>query len=237
MNQEELEQFIKPGKYLDNTGLRILINELKRYILENTGAGGFPIGAMTEYGGVAAPANWLLCDGSAVSRETYAALFAVIGTRYGAGDGSTTFNVPDFRETTPKGIGLTGNSSSHISSTGLTLGQFQDDRIQSHTHDMAHTHNISHRHTGTTDSMKGKLKALLGNYDAQLKPSIADYGFDNPDLDGVWNSTHKHTFTTTIQEGITSGAASTETTGTPTGRIGDTTEVKSLGVNYIIRYA
>lgn len=233
----QTEPVTKPGKYLDNTGLSILINEIKKYVLDNTGAGGFPIGAMTEYGGVTAPANWLLCDGSAVSRETYAALFAVIGTRYGAGDGSTTFNVPDFRETTPKGIGLTGNSSNHISSTGLTLGQFQDDRLQSHTHDMAHTHSITHRHTGTTDSMKGKLKALLGNYDVQLKPSISDYGFDNPDISGVWDGTHKHTFSTTTQEGITSGAASTETTGTPTGRIGDTTEVKSLGVNYIIRYA
>lgn len=237
MSQEELEQTIKPGKYLDDAGLSILINEIKRYVLENTGAGGFPIGAMTEYGGATAPANWLLCDGSAVSRETYAALFAVIGTRYGAGDGSTTFNIPDFRETTPKGVGLTSNSSSHINSTGLTLGQFQDDRLQSHTHDMQHTHSIVHGHSGTTRAMKGKLKALLGNYDASLKPSISDYGFDNPDVNGVWDGTHVHEFSITSQIPSISGPSSNENTGAPTERTGDTTEVKSLGVNYIIRYA
>src|SRR6185503_20590605 len=45
----------------------------------------------------AAPSGWLNCDGSAVSRTTYANLFAAIGTTFGAGDGSTTFNVPDLR--------------------------------------------------------------------------------------------------------------------------------------------
>lgn len=59
--------------------------------------GGVPVGAMMAYGGAAAPAGWLLCFGQAVSRTTYSALFAVLGTSYGAGDGSTTFNVPDKR--------------------------------------------------------------------------------------------------------------------------------------------
>lgn len=53
------------------------------------------VGIITEFGGAAAPTGWLLCDGAAVSRTTYAALFAVIGTGHGAGDGSTTFNVPN----------------------------------------------------------------------------------------------------------------------------------------------
>jgi microcystin-dependent protein len=55
----------------------------------------FPIGTIIDYGGGAAPTNWLLCDGSAVSRTTYNQLFDVIGTAYGAGNGSTTFNLPD----------------------------------------------------------------------------------------------------------------------------------------------
>lgn len=58
----------------------------------------FPTGGMMPYGGSVPPSSgWLLCDGSAVNRTTYAALFAVCGTTYGAGDGSTTFNVPDKR--------------------------------------------------------------------------------------------------------------------------------------------
>ena len=54
-----------------------------------------PIGSITPYSGISTPSNWLLCDGREVSRETYSQLFAVIGTSYGAGDGSTTFNLPD----------------------------------------------------------------------------------------------------------------------------------------------
>lgn len=53
-----------------------------------------PSGSVIDFGGYTAPTGWLLCDGSAVSRSTYAALFAVIGTQFGVGDGSTTFNLP-----------------------------------------------------------------------------------------------------------------------------------------------
>lgn len=56
-----------------------------------------PVGAVTDYAGTTAPSGWLLCYGQAVSRTTFAALFAAIGTTYGTGDGSTTFNLPDCR--------------------------------------------------------------------------------------------------------------------------------------------
>jgi microcystin-dependent protein len=56
-----------------------------------------PSGAMMDYAGATAPSGWLMCDGAAVSRTTYANLFAAIGTSYGVGNGSTTFNLPDFR--------------------------------------------------------------------------------------------------------------------------------------------
>ena len=56
-----------------------------------------PPGMLAPYAGKTAPSGWLLCDGSAVSRTTYADLFAVIGTTYGAGNGSTTFTLPDLR--------------------------------------------------------------------------------------------------------------------------------------------
>lgn len=82
-------------------------------------------GLIVDYGGTSAPSGWLLCDGSAVSRSTYSALFSAIGTNYGAGNGSTTFNVPDFRGRsgvgtgtgsglTARSIGATGGEETHV---------------------------------------------------------------------------------------------------------------------------
>jgi hypothetical protein len=62
-----------------------------------------PTGSIIMYGAAAAPGGYYLCEGAAISRSTYSALFGVIGTTYGAGDGSTTFNVPDFRDRAPYG--------------------------------------------------------------------------------------------------------------------------------------
>lgn len=62
-----------------------------------------PIGIISPYAGATAPTGWLLCDGSAVSRTTYANLFTLIGTTYGAGNGSTTFNIPDMVGRVPVG--------------------------------------------------------------------------------------------------------------------------------------
>jgi microcystin-dependent protein len=56
-----------------------------------------PIGAVMDYAGASAPNGWLFCYGQAVSRTTYSALFAALSTTYGSGDGSTTFNLPDYR--------------------------------------------------------------------------------------------------------------------------------------------
>jgi microcystin-dependent protein len=56
-----------------------------------------PPGAITAFGGGAAPDGWLLCDGAAVSRTVYSLLFTAIGTTYGAGDGTSTFNVPNLK--------------------------------------------------------------------------------------------------------------------------------------------
>jgi microcystin-dependent protein len=62
-----------------------------------------PVGTVLPYAGSSAPTNYLLCDGSAVSRTSYAALFAIVGTTYGVGDNSTTFNLPDLRGRIPAG--------------------------------------------------------------------------------------------------------------------------------------
>ncbi len=62
-------------------------------------------GVIQMYGGTTPPIGWLICDGSAVSRSAYSQLFAAIGTNWGVGDGSTTFNLPDLRGRTPIGAG------------------------------------------------------------------------------------------------------------------------------------
>ena len=75
----------------------------KAYV-DSTVLAAAPPGVILPYGGSSAPSGYLLCQGQAVSRSTYAALFAVLGTRYGAGDGSSTFNLPDMRGRVPVGF-------------------------------------------------------------------------------------------------------------------------------------
>lgn len=73
---------------------------------------GTPIGEVTDFAGAAAPDGWLFCAGQNVSRNTYASLFAVIGTTFGAGDGSTTFGLPDLRGRVVAGKDDMGGSGS-----------------------------------------------------------------------------------------------------------------------------
>jgi microcystin-dependent protein len=67
------------------------------------GSSATPAGTISLWGSDVAPANWLMCDGSDVSRTTYPSLFAAIGTKYGAGDGTTTFNLPNLKGKAPVG--------------------------------------------------------------------------------------------------------------------------------------
>ena len=83
----------------------------------NTGQNDAPAGAIVQFGGTTAPTNWLLCDGSAVSRAAWPSLYSAIGTTYGAGDGSTTFNVPDLR-----GRVAVGKDSATFSTLGFSGG-------------------------------------------------------------------------------------------------------------------
>ena len=72
-----------------------------------------PTGAMMDWPTTSAPTGWLICYGQAVSRTTYATLFGVIGTTFGVGDGSTTFNLPDYRGRTSAGVDNMGGSSAN----------------------------------------------------------------------------------------------------------------------------
>jgi microcystin-dependent protein len=87
-----------------------------------------PAGVMHQYAGATAPSGYLLCDGSAVSRTTYAALFAVLSTTYGSGDGSTTFTLPDMRGRMPMGAGT--GTGLNASGTGAPSGTAQTARTR-----------------------------------------------------------------------------------------------------------
>lgn len=95
-----------------NTSKKITLQTLRQLIT--------PAGVIQAYGGSSAPQGWLICDGSAVSRTTYAALYAAIGTAFGAGDGSTTFNLPN-----AKGRMLVGRDAAQtiFDTLGETGGQ------------------------------------------------------------------------------------------------------------------
>lgn len=106
-----------------------------------------PTGSILPYGGSSAPSGWLLCYGQAVSRTTYADLFAVIGTAFGAGDGSTTFNAPDLRGRFPLGAdNMGGTSANRVTATEAdNIGQgagaeshvLTVSELPSHTHPMS----------------------------------------------------------------------------------------------------
>ena len=93
------------------------------------GGGLIPSGAVFYFAASTAPTGYLKADGTAISRTTYADLFAVVGTTYGSGDGSTTFNLPDLR-----GEFLRGWDDSRGVDSGRTFGSNQADAITNHTH-------------------------------------------------------------------------------------------------------
>lgn len=104
-------------------------------------------GEIKMYGGSTPPPGWLLCDGSEVSREDYAALFAVIGTAYGEGNGVTTFNLPNFCGRTPVGAG-TGKDEEGNDLTARALG----DSGGEEKHTLTTSEIPAHTHSGTAKS-------------------------------------------------------------------------------------
>jgi microcystin-dependent protein len=100
------------------------------------GGGGMEIGTIFPYAGTVAPIGSFLCDGSAVSRTEYADLFAAIGTTWGVGDGSTTFNLPDLRGAFVRGTGSHGSETMADGNpfAGPAVGAFEDDQMQGHYH-------------------------------------------------------------------------------------------------------
>jgi microcystin-dependent protein len=146
-----------------------------------------PIGAVLPYAGSSAPTGWLLCYGQAVSRTTYAALFAVTSTTYGVGDGSTTFNVPDLRGRVPAGQDdMGGTSANRLTNPGTTVGGIDGDVLGgtggAETHQLttaqlaAHAHSTSPAASGVLSG--GGAAAASGSGSSALTLEIQSAGGD-----------------------------------------------------------
>ena len=106
---------------------------------QQKGNGLLNTGTIVPHGSSTAPSGFLSCDGSAVSRSTYADLYAVIGTTWGSGDGSSTFNLPDLRAAMIRGTGTHGSSTNGNSGAAFTrgnVGTLENDSVQAHGHDV-----------------------------------------------------------------------------------------------------
>jgi len=196
-----------------------------------------PIGAILEWPSNTIPTNWLLCNGQAVSRTDYSELFAVIGTTYGAGDGSTTFNVPDRRgniaigkndsDTDFNTLGKTGGAKkrtlvlANIPSHSHTFtGTAHTHTLNGHTHSVgAHSHGLN-SHTHSIPALSGTA-ASAGSHSHSVRSlaNAANTGGNNylrewsksgdTATNGVGSAgAHTHSVTTTAS---TSGKASGST--------------------------
>lgn len=125
---------------------------------------GNPTGSIIAYTMPTAPIGWLVCDGAIVSRAVYAALFSVIGETFGAGDGFTTFKLPDYRGAFLRGSGTGANGYS-----GPSTNSYQGDAIEQHNHGATVT-DPGHNHTQNSinDDFNG-----TGSYANYNTPSFA----------------------------------------------------------------
>ena len=160
------------------------------------------------YAGSTAPTGYLLCDGSAVNRTTYAALFAITSTTYGVGNGSTTFNLPDLRGRVPVGVdgaaarldasdalGNSGGAQKHTLVTGEMPVHQHDPGSFATSSDGAHTHTFSGNQI-TTNTATGGSNAIT---------TLVNNAGGNNDATTTSNGAHTHSVTSGTSGGAGSG--------------------------------
>jgi microcystin-dependent protein len=167
-----------------------------------------PTGSMQMFAAAAAPTGWVLCDGSAINRTTYSALFAVIGTTFGAGNGTTTFNVPDMRGRAPIGVGTGSGLTARAlaGEVGAETHALTEAQMPNHYHQMRGPNAITAPQNGGVGS---------GGVYGGGTPDDGAYGY------GTWS----------VGNGAASGSLST---GTGNGSAHNNMQ-PSLAVNFIIK--
>jgi len=159
-----------------------------------------PIGEIKMWPTTTAPTNWGLCNGQAISRATYATLFALIGTTFGAGDGSTTFNLPDMQQRIPIGKTAAGG----LSTIGTTTGSWD------HTHGPGTLQVSSHDHSSGTLTVAshthgaGSLQVASHSHGPGTL-AVASHTHDDGSLAADSDGSHTHTGTTSEHAGHTHG--------------------------------
>lgn len=139
-----------------------------------------PTGMVTYSATLNMGSGWLLADGSEISRVTYANLFAAIGTRYGVGDGSTTFALPDLRGRSPIGAGQ---------GTGLSNRDINTVNVGEERHTQTVTELATHRHDyATTDGQQILVQQIPGKVNDIDRTGSLDYAFADP-MDETGDST------------------------------------------------
>ena len=183
-------------------------------------------GEIRAYAVSSIPSGWLVCDGSAVSRSTYSNLFAILGITWGAGDGNTTFNLPDLRFRTMVGVdnshapGVTGGASSATLNVG---------NLPSHNHgitDPGHVHSVvdpSHSHTITDPTHAHASVVAASNVTAGAAAGGVVVGNTANAATGI-------TATNVAPTGISLGTAVTGITTNTTGSGGSFSTMPPFGV-------
>ena len=136
-----------------------------------TGIVSIPTGMIAPFAMSSPPTGWLECNGATISRSTYATLFAAIGTTYGAGDGSSTFVLPDLRATFIRGF-----DNSRGIDTGRTFGSFQDQGIPAMKGDIADAHGQSRTQTNAVSGFTNVFEGVgTSSWRTSIESSSGQY--------------------------------------------------------------
>jgi len=196
---------------------------------------GTPIGAVIAYAGSVAPTGWLIADGSAVSRATYADLFQAIGDTYGSGDGSTTFNLPDLRGRVAVSVG----SNSDVATLGQNEGNVEGSRSPMHEHSVpAHSHGLGTLAVasagGHTHLVAATVDRAVTHCELQCSANLVNFNIRTISFDtfshGATSFDGTHTHGLTGRVGAASGSVDGDAAMT-SGSAGPS----YLALNYIVR--